>query len=131
MVRGLSLAKMVYQWCIKGVLLFHFHCNILIIAKELCGVWVFPQSPFFVRMRLSSFHASVHRKEEALCLKDPLPHASIQDVQGLFPMVQPTVRSTHHFTIKRLDHITVFESGKLVVTLMDGTVIECNGEQKE
>lgn len=32
------------------------------------------------------------------------------------------------FMLKTLDHITVFESGKLVVTFMDGTVIECNGE---
>lgn len=27
-----------------------------------------------------------------------------------------------------LNHITVFESGKLVVTFMDGTEIECGGE---
>lgn len=32
------------------------------------------------------------------------------------------------FMLKTLDHITVFESGKLVVTFMDGTEIECNGE---
>lgn len=32
------------------------------------------------------------------------------------------------FMLKALDHITVFESGKLVVTFMDGSEIECNGE---
>jgi len=32
------------------------------------------------------------------------------------------------FMLKTLDHITVFESGKLVVTFMDGTGIECEGE---
>lgn len=32
------------------------------------------------------------------------------------------------FMLKTLNHITVFESGKLVVTFMDGTGIECNGE---
>ncbi|WP_044476999.1 recombinase family protein [Oceanobacillus massiliensis] len=32
------------------------------------------------------------------------------------------------FMLKTLDHITIFESGKLVVTFMDGTEIECNGE---
>ncbi|MBB2481050.1 recombinase family protein [Bacillus sp. APMAM] len=32
------------------------------------------------------------------------------------------------FMLNTLDHITVFESGKLVVTFMDGTEIECNGE---
>lgn len=32
------------------------------------------------------------------------------------------------FMLKTLDHIKVFESGKLVVTFMDGTEIECKGE---
>jgi len=32
------------------------------------------------------------------------------------------------FMLKALDHIVVFESGKLVVTFLEGTVIECNGE---
>lgn len=32
------------------------------------------------------------------------------------------------FMLKTLDHVTVFESGKLVVTFLDGTEIECNGE---
>lgn len=32
------------------------------------------------------------------------------------------------FMLKTLDHITVFESGKLVVTFMDWTEIECGGE---
>lgn len=32
------------------------------------------------------------------------------------------------FMLKTLDHITVFESGKLVVTFMDGIEMECGGE---
>lgn len=33
-----------------------------------------------------------------------------------------------NFMLKTLDHITVFESGKLVATFMEGTEIECVGE---
>lgn len=33
--------------------------------------------------------------------------------------------------LKTLDHINVFEIGKMVVIFMDWTEIECNGEQKE
>ena len=32
------------------------------------------------------------------------------------------------FMLKTLDHIKVYESGKLVVTFMDGTEMECVGE---
>jgi len=32
------------------------------------------------------------------------------------------------FMLKTLNHITVFESEKLVVTFMDGIEIECNGD---
>jgi len=32
------------------------------------------------------------------------------------------------FMLKTLNHITVFESGKLVVTFMDGTEMELGGE---
>jgi len=32
------------------------------------------------------------------------------------------------FLLNTLDHITVFESGKLVVTFLDGTEMECEGE---
>lgn len=32
------------------------------------------------------------------------------------------------FVLKTLDHIKVYESGKLVVTFMDGTEMECGGE---
>jgi hypothetical protein len=33
-----------------------------------------------------------------------------------------------YFMLKTLNHIRVFESGKLVVTFMDRTEIDCNGE---
>ena len=33
-----------------------------------------------------------------------------------------------NFMLKTLDHIAIFENGKLVVTFMDGTEIECDGE---
>lgn len=32
------------------------------------------------------------------------------------------------FMLKTLDHIKVYESGKLVVKFMDGTEMECGGE---
>jgi hypothetical protein len=77
-----SKFSMVYQWCTKGVLFFHFHCNILIIAKELSGVWVFAQALFLRPDDAFILSRILHCEEKALCLKDQLPHASIQDVQG-------------------------------------------------
>ena len=59
----LCFAMMVYQRCTEGVLLFYFFHTILIIARKVHKSLGFDLRLFFFgRMRLSSFHASVHTK---------------------------------------------------------------------
>jgi len=32
------------------------------------------------------------------------------------------------FTLRTLDHIKVYETGRIIIRFMDGTEMECNGE---
>jgi hypothetical protein len=45
----------------------------------------FPPGSFSLGGVALSFHAYVHRKDKALCLKELQPHANIQDVQIIIP----------------------------------------------